>query len=299
MPRLPAAILSWAVLLPIAAALPAAAALPVEISVQRAPAAEECPGPAELRAAVDRIVQSPAGNGPAIVARVEFRRAEAGFEAQVLLEGPKPGERRLTDTGSSCAPLAQAVAVTLALLLDDAPAAPAASPAPLEPGGALWLSAGPGLGVSAETTLSVGGAVALSWPRWSVHAGGVYLVPRDAELAPGRVTVGLSWGELLLCRALHGGASFRLDVCADGAAGWLSGHGQGYPSSTDAGFVWLAAGAAVRLGGTLGSRWLWGAAARALLPLGRHSFSVENAGTAYRSDRVAGVVDLELGVRLW
>jgi hypothetical protein len=236
-----------------------------------------------------------------VFASVRFRRAEAGFEALVQLTGAKQGERALTDTGESCAPLAQAVAVTLALLVDNAPAPtspPADVPSPRSQG-AVSLGGGPALGLLPSASLAMDATLHFSWPRWSVHAGGFTLLPRDAQLGPGRVKVQLTAAHGMVCRRLGGGSSLRLDGCAAGAAGWLSGQGAGYPSSSRAGFFWSSLGAAVRLGGPIGQRWLWAVTAEGLVPLGQHRFSVGNLGVAYRSARVAGLAQLHLGFLLW
>jgi hypothetical protein len=98
---------------------------------------------------------------------------------------------------------------------------------------------------------------------------------------------------------LLGGPSLQLDGCAAGAAGWLSGQGEGYPVSSQADFFWSSLGAAIRLGGPLGQRWLWAITTEGLVPLGQRSFSVGNLGVAYRSARVGGLAQLHLGIRLW
>jgi len=289
------------------AALPAVAEpLSATLTVTRAPAAADCPSAGELQAAIERIVQYPVASAPGdrLVADVQFQRGEAGLEALVRLAGAKQGERRLTDTGVSCSPLAQAVAVTLALLMDFGPEPAASPPAPTpraasDSHGDLWYGGGGSVGLSAAPTLTVTGGMAASWARWSLRGSGGGVIPREAELAPGGVRVGLVRGELLLCRALAAGPRTRWDACAGGTAGWLWGHGQGYPVSTDAGFAWAAGGAALRLGGAVGGHWLWGVQAELLAPLRRHTFSIENLGVAYRSSPVAGLLELQIGARLW
>ena len=280
--------------------------LSVELTVARSPAATDCPLAGELRTAVERIVQRSIASSPGdrLIVDVQFLRGYSGFEAVVRLAGAKQGERRLTDTGGSCAPLEQAVAVTLALLVDLDPEPPEPMPPPARSPasgshGDLWICGGGGLGLSAGPTLAGGGGTAASWARWSLRGGGGFVLPRQAALAPGYVRVGLVRGEVLLCRALAAGLRARLDACAGGSAGWLTGQGQGYPASMDAGFLWAAAEAAVRLGGVVGGHWLWGVQAEVLTPFGRHTFSVENAGVAYRSSPVAGLLELQLGARLW
>jgi hypothetical protein len=296
-------VLPSGLLLAIALSTSSALAAPLSAEIRVIDASVGCPDARELHATVERILQrslSPTLPADTVFASVRFRQAGTGFEALVHLTGAKQGERTLTDTGGSCAPLAQAVAVTLALLVDNAPA-PTVPPA--EPSfrsqGAVSLGLGPVLGLLPSASLALDATLQLIGPRWSVHAGGFTLLPRDAELGPGRVSVRLYSAHGMVCRRVWGGSSLRLDGCAAGAAGWLSGQGEGYPISSQAGFVWSSLGAAVRLGGPIGSRWLWAVSTEGLVPLGQHRFSVGNLGVAYRSARVAALVQLHLGVRLW
>jgi hypothetical protein len=280
----------------------AAAPLSAEISVLDTTVG--CPDSRELHATVEHIVQRPIlPTSPldTVFATTSFRRVGTGFEARVHLTGAKQGERWLADTGESCAPLAQAVAVTLALLIDSRPAeaSSAADENSLRSRGALSLGLGPTLGLMPSAALAFDAALEVMWSRWSVHAGGVYLQPRDAALGPGHVRVRLASADVLLCRWLLGGPSLQLDACTAGAAGWLSGQGEGYPVSSQAGFFWSSLGAAMRLGGPLGRRWLWAVTTEVLVPLSQRSFSVGNLGVAYRSDRVGGLAQLHLGARLW
>jgi hypothetical protein len=50
--------------------------------------------------------------------RAEFARRGEGYEATLRMSGVREGERVLRDHGASCEALADAVAVTTALLLD-------------------------------------------------------------------------------------------------------------------------------------------------------------------------------------
>jgi hypothetical protein len=135
--------------------------------------------------------------------------------------------------------------------------------------------------------------------RWSLRGSGGAILPREARLDPGGVRVGLVRGQILACRALGPGRRAELSACAGATAGWLFGHGHGYPVSADAGFAWGAGSAAMRAGGNLGNRLTWGLEAGLLVPLARHTFSVENAGVVYRSGALAGVIELQVGAWLW
>jgi hypothetical protein len=108
----------------------AAAPLGATLVVERSERASDCPDAPALTAQVERILQrslqGPAGSDELEV-RVQFGWSREQYSASVLSRGPKPGERVLQDRGQSCAALAEAVSVTIALLLDKELAARASS----------------------------------------------------------------------------------------------------------------------------------------------------------------------------
>jgi hypothetical protein len=291
-----------------AAPVARAAPVPVALSVSRTPAAQECPDAGALRAAVEQLAPRPlpdgAGTAPGITAEVAFDHSEERFRAMVHLTGAKAGDRELTDTGPSCAPLAQAVAITLVLLADHGPEAEAVPPpAPMAmPAPRSWraarasLTGGAGLGLVGAPSLdaSVGLAAERS-SGWGLFGALFFVAPRRTALPPGEVRVWLLAAEAQLCRAA-GGRSTLLLVCAGGAAGWLAGRGFGYQPERSTGMPWIAASARVGLGGPLGGRlrWLW--QAELLVPLRRQTFSVDNRGVAWESRPVGGRLDLGVEV---
>jgi hypothetical protein len=87
------------------------------------PTAAGCPGVTELETRVDRLL----GAGGRARARmldaniaivVEFTPLSRGHRAQVRLHGARTGQRTLSDESADCHELAQAVALTLAILID-------------------------------------------------------------------------------------------------------------------------------------------------------------------------------------
>src|SRR5688572_3004400 len=109
------------------------APLSAAILVSRAPEAHDCPDAEQLRARVERIVgHSLAGDDTsrAFVMRAEFTRRGEGYEATLRMSGIREGERVLRDQGTSCEALADAVAVTTALLLDESKREPTAAEGP-------------------------------------------------------------------------------------------------------------------------------------------------------------------------
>jgi hypothetical protein len=112
---------------------PAGAPLP-RLVVARAPAASDCPDAAALAAEVARRMGRPALDPIGIEGMpgldVRFERQGDAYAAVVVVRGR---ERRLADPGPGCAGLADALALTLAILLDrDAPP-PLPPPPPLRP----------------------------------------------------------------------------------------------------------------------------------------------------------------------
>jgi hypothetical protein len=242
---------------------------------------------------------------------VSFDRSEGGFRALVHLAGAKPGERELTDTGPNCAPLTQAVAITLILLADRGPEAqtlPQSTSAPdlstrATPSwraARVFLASGAGLGLVGAPSLDA--AAGLSVVRssgWGLVGALFYVVPRGTSLPPGEVRVWLVAAEAEVCRAIGDVGGTLLLVCAGGAAGWLTGRGVGYPTERAAGFPWLAGSARIGLGGALVGRVRWTLQAELLVPIRRQTFSIDNLGPAWESRPVGGRVDLGAEVSLW
>jgi hypothetical protein len=290
--------------------------LPIALAVSRTQGAQACPDGPDLQALVERMARRPlagagTAGGPGIAAEVVFERTEERFRARVHLAGAKTGERELTDTGPTCAPLAQAVAITLVLLADHGPedqvtpppAPPVELPAPALPewrAGRLSASGGVGLGLVGTASADV--SVGMSAERrsgWGLAGDAFFVVPRRTSLPPGEVRVWLLAAALELCRAAGDSRRTLVRVCAGGAAGWLAGRGFGYPASGSSGLPWYAASARVALGGAIAGRLRWLAQGDLLVPLRRQSFSVDNLGTAWESSVVGGRLELGLELSLW
>jgi hypothetical protein len=287
--------------------------LPIALAVSRTQEAQACPDGAELQALVERVARRPlagagTAGGPGIAAEVVFERTEERFRARVHLAGAKTGERELTDTGPTCAPLAQAVAITLVLLADHGPEAqvtpppapPVELPTPAWRAGRLSASGGVGLGLVGRASAEV--SVGMSAERrsgWGFDGDAFFVVPRRTPLPPGEVRVWLLAATLELCRAAGDSRRTLVRVCAGGAAGWLAGRGFGYPASGSNGLPWYAASARVALGGPIAGRLRWVAQGDLLVPLRRQSFSVDNLGTAWESRVIGGRLGLGLELSLW
>jgi hypothetical protein len=289
--------------------------LPLGLTVSRSAEAKGCPDRTELAALVDQVARRPlvtnGATGGGVEAAVAFDRTPARLRALVRLSGAKTGERELTDTGPTCAPLAQAVAITLVLLADHGPeatAVPVSGPAletslPPPNGwrtGRASAAGGAGLGLvpGVAGVLAIGTAAERT-SGWGLAGDAFFVTPRRAALPPGEVRVWLLAVEALLCRVAGEGRRTLLAVCAGGSAGYLAGQGFGYPTSQATGFPWFAGAARIALGGPIVGRLRWLARAELLVPVRRQSFSVDNLGTAWDSSPVAGRLELGTEVSLW
>lgn len=306
-----------------------AADLPARLSVEQGPGAEECAGREQLEARVEGILHRPLAAGSAEVGLsidVRFERATGGaFVARVSASGPKPGQRVLRDSSPTCDALGEAVAVTLALLLDSAqseaakadpaeqppapkkveapapePPAPEAAASAREP--SAWslrasLVAGGGYGLAGTGTLLGSGHLGARYGKWTFDLGASSSWPTSHDFEAGGVSTSLLFGSLRGCY-LHG-HSFALGPCLQLGLGRLRGDGSGYEQAQTISLPWLAVGMGLAAEAPLSSRLYVSLGATLWVPSERHTFSVQNAGIAWESKRVAGVVTAGLGLALF
>lgn len=303
------------------------APLTATIVVEASPSANDCPLAEQLTGEVEQILHRPLPSArpgePALRVNVEFARDRDGYAARVQSLGAKPGERELRDRGPSCAPLAEAVSVALALLLDRelAPSAPEPSSAPVPVAVKPTERAAPvsepvtpvvGSALDVRLALELGATTGLSGSSTGLLQGGAGLrfyraltldllvgLESSSVTAYGSGSVRTSM-VLAAARACYGfGRSIRVGPCLSFARGWLHGEGVGYPDAQSAQLRWLGAGAGVVMEGPLWARFTWLASGTAWLPLQRSSFSLENGGTAWQSARAAAALGAGLGFELW
>jgi hypothetical protein len=212
----------------------------------------------------------------------------------------------LHDEGATCEALADAVAVTTALLLDPAerpPKAPSARPSP-EPTRSLlelWISGRYGVAeglVGGPTWIGGGGVGASLGPLTSIELGVTITGSHTSQLEGGNVHVRLWYVELGGFRSLTGDM-LQLGPCLQVMGGMLGGEGQGYATSSSASLAWFAAGAGLRGQVRIGSSLRLGARALALVPTRKESFSVRYVGTAHESSAVGGSAEFMLGIKFW
>jgi len=230
----------------------------------------------------------------------------------------------LEDLGPSCASLADAIAVTIAIFLDPyahapAPAAavttvpapalapprvaePKARPVPSPQPVRRWFLDGSG-GIAfdflahAQPLLAADIGFQFS-PRWSVALGGAWL-PSDKKQSPGgEVALSLAYGYLLGCgRALGADDGARLDWCVAPLLGSLRGEGRGYTSVFAKNSTWIAIAAGPRVVFPFTRALSWVLTAQGLATLTRNAFDVQDEGSvsrAFQSSAVAGQTSLGL-----
>jgi hypothetical protein len=237
--------------------------------------------------------------------RVQFSRTEAGYEARLRLAGAREGERFLFDNGPSCAALADAVAVTVALLFDPAsesalpPAAPPSERAPRALAG--WLSGrlGLGLGLVGGPTWVAGGAIGLSLgARTWFELGGATSGSDSLAVGSGIVEVRLHYAELSGFHSLTRG-DFQLGPTLSVLGGVTRGSGIGYKTTASATLAYIALGGGARVQFRLGDRLFLGLRAQLVIPMQKQVLSVGYVGAAYQSSGLSGLADLGLSFEIW
>jgi len=317
------------VLWPFLPALALAHDLPATLRVEKSADAEQCPE----RAALEQRVRSISGRSwqgaeqgaPALQLSVRFERAADGaFVARVSASGAKPGQRVLRDANPTCDALAEAVSVAIALLLDSAAPEPAADAsrapaeaanpsqthhanadepdAPAEADGAHWrahaaLEVGGGYGLGATGSLLSIGRVGVRRGHWLFDLGAAGSLPVETSYEGGAVSTSLLFGSARGCYLL--GNAVTVAPCLQVGVGRLRGDGSGFGDAQASALPWTALGlglaAEVPLGGTL-----YGSLGASLwVPTRRQTFSIENAGIAWESKPIAGLLTAGVGLSLF
>lgn len=302
---------------------------PASLVVTRGEGADDCPDAANLADQVRRLTGSAVINAAPVTSQanpsfiqVAIVRNFASYRAEIHAGGAHHGNRALEDLGPSCASLADAIAITIAIFLDpyatsgapalpteparpalETPSKPAADPEPVRWPQRLTLDLAGGVAFSAlaHTTPMLGGR--MGWrvaERWSFSLGGAGVFSDSLE-APGggSVDLGLSFASALGCgRALGEAEAARLDFCAGLLLGSLTGTGQGYRKRSTQHELWSAVGAGPELVMPFAPRLAWTLASLGALPLVRQGFEVETQGVRSRAfHESAAALLLTLGVR--
>jgi len=309
---------------------PCAAAQPqapkAALVVTRGEGAQDCPDSAALAERVRGVAGANVVSselGAAVFetwVQVAMTRNFGGYSAQISTAGARHGSRTLDDLGPSCASLADAIAVTLAIFLDPyaslppstiaqpAPAPPrlpepkAKAPPETPPQTHFYLDAGAGVTLNvldhAMPLLAANAGLYLA-PTWSLSLGGAYVLPDTTSSPGGEVELSLAYADLRGCgRALGESDGTHLDFCLTTMLGSLRGSGRGYPEHFSKHAAWWAVAVGPNLLFPITRSLSWILTGEAVLPVIRNGFDVQYNGSkslAFRPGAVAGLISL--GVR--
>ncbi len=295
------------------------------LRVERSEAAGDCPDAWALLLRVNRIAHRSAvvREGGNVVLRVGIDHGEAGYSASLTARGARTGERDLDDAGPTCEGLAEALAVSIALLLDEEPSVPAPPPRVAPAPAALPpVPTGPGhgaplpssvldvlvfesAGVVGPSTFGVeGNADFRVTPRLTLGGGVFALIDDTRRFGPGALHMSLVAIRANACFTFRlADASIGGALCGFPALGSIIATGRGFDQDRTASQPWFALGAgAVADGPIIGPL---GLVTRLdlVVPVLRPSFVVEDlgaappgaSGTAFRTSPVG--VSLGVGVR--
>jgi len=244
--------------------------------------------------------------------RVELNRAFSGYRAVISVRGRRQGTRTIDDVGPACASLADAVAITLVMLLDpelersggaEAPPSVAVRPAvplrsrasslpPPPPASPLRFGAELAAGLSfmvldGTAPFAEGGARLQLGDAVSFGAGGGYVFSDRLRFGTGSIDLELAYGYLRGCVLALSGARVRLELCLEPMLGSLRGGGNEYDDIQSRHVAWPAVAALAEIYGPLTSTAFWSLRALALAPLVKQQgFSVTEAGERKRAFEV-------------
>lgn len=284
-----------------------------DVTVQKSADAAACPDAQALSRAVLGLWMAPARIAERLQITVQFTRTAAGFAADIHTSGAKSGTRHLETTGTSCGPLTDAVAVTLALLLDLVRVRPRAeqhvegrdferepvSAAPLTVAAAVRAGGGYGvLGPAASGLISA--SLSATRRRFGLEAQLFWTTPRAYAYDEGFVEVGLWGGGLDACyEATSDPSRMTLRPCAGVRVGSLSGSGARFDANAHAKQAWVALAVGVHVELPLKGRWRLVAAPSLVVPAREHVFGVSGRGAAFESLPVAATLQIGQKFTIW
>ena len=292
---------------------------PESLTVDREPGAEDCPDAATLGVRIAHI-RGRAGGPSRASYDVSFSHTTDTFTAVIHGGANSESQRVLEGRGLSCTALAQATAVTLALLFDSEvdstppdtpkpeppPAAPPPKVAPLlaDPilvdvrargprvDGTLSLGVSGLVGVLRPLSPAVTGELGLQVLRWRMGIGVLWNPPQSLSLDPGAIRESLLAGTARSCLALTRSSGFRFDLCTGLFAGIATADANGFTTNEHHVVrTWLAIPlelSLAQLSGPVG----WEVSVSALGSLVHEDFSIDHLGAVYRAPRVAGMLSL-------
>jgi hypothetical protein len=286
------------------------------LRVERELGSETCPDAAELAARVQAI----RGQAPAAESSYFVQFARLGRVYSAVLRSGTDGSslRNLESPAADCAALAQATAVTLALLFDaDAarvqtapvPAAPlpAAPPEPPPPAAAtpeppppprskLGVSIGAGLaeGVLRPWAPALLGEVAFVHADLRLGLGAWWIPLQDSKLGPGTIALGLVAASTRVCYAAFRRPWLQVEGCSGFALGSISAAASGFMDRAQDKHRLFAALPLELAFGQASPHASWQLSAALLLPFRRNQFSIDGLGRVYDTPALAALLSLRV-----
>ncbi|WP_433926705.1 hypothetical protein AB3662_27745 [Sorangium cellulosum] len=248
---------------------------------------------------------------------VHFLRTETTYTA--VLQAGGRARQLSSEAGAACGELVEALALTIAILLDSepapapppaAPAPPPAAPEPVVPARRpapppparqppSWdvsaeLGAAGTVGMLDPFRAAATGGVSLRRRAWSAGLGAVWLPRQDIDIEPGVASIGLVAATARGCATIAGELDeVRLSACAASMLGAVHGAGKGFSPNREDSALWFAVGgSAIAEGPLFGTPALgWSARATLLAPIARARFTVDrragsDAGAPVTTDAV-------------
>lgn len=297
-------------------AIPATAAPLPRLVVVRSSDAADCPDAPALARAVEQHMQRPAFDSttdpstsdqmstnpsPNDTVEVRISRTSDGYAATI-----RAGDltRDLSDPGSTCTELGEALALTLAILLDTEAAPPTSTPAPVstpKPAPATELprptpapktarltkpprdwnvgvdvGLGPTLGFLTPGAFALNSNVWLRYQRASFGAG-LFVLPwaRVNDTSTTIVDLRLILGSMHACGRILGKPNvIHLSWCGQSFVGAIHGEGVGYPINRAGTRPWLAFGTMGVLEGRWTERLGWSVRMSVAVPVLSQRFTV-------------------------
>ncbi|MFO0613868.1 MAG: hypothetical protein U0414_14850 [Polyangiaceae bacterium] len=312
------ALASWAVVVSTLVVAQTVRAEPgtATLFVQRGVGAEGCEDTHALRERINRIAERDAivRGDASLRLTLQFDRAEAGPGFRALLhvssqevDAPS-GNREFSDVGPTCLALDEAIAVSIALLLDDVPrAAPVISPdatthAPPKPLSPVEYSERPTASAtfdaSAITSAGVVGSSTFGFelgfdfratrpapgkriaPYLTVGVGLLTLIEDVEPTAGGEIHLHLVAARVPACFAFHvANQSFGAQFCGFPALGTMIATGRGYAENATAYEPWFSLGASAIAEAAIVGPLSFTGRLELLVPIARPTFVLERLGT--------------------
>ena len=304
-----------------AAPLGAAAPLP-RLIVQRSVEASDCPDAANLAKAVERLSGRAALDAErtptlAPVYDIQVFRGTEGYTAIVRAHA---GMRQISDRGGTCVGLSEALALTLAILLDSEPAsaplptprAPviAAAPRPSPPVAliperlAISMSLVETAGVLGTLATGMTGEAEFRAGWFVLGLGALWLPSYVAELPPGEVDLTLFAVSLRACAAFgpSAGSTTSVALCFQPMGGGIGATSSGYAVDGSATRAYFAMGGAVVAQGSILGPLGYSARAGFIVPVRTQAFQIENLEpetVVYESFPVGAILGAGLRLTIW